>query len=66
MTIFCDFVLFAIELEDLREQLSTVNVGYWNANPVQCNGLQARGHVSMNGRAKGMIFLPSSCEGNEL
>lgn len=55
----------AIELVDLPQQLSTANVRYENANLVQCNSLQARGHVSMNGQAKGRIFLPSSCESNE-
>ena len=56
----------AMELVDLRKQLSTVNTRYENANLVQCNSLQARRHVSMNGHAKGTICLPSSCEVNEL
>ena len=56
----------AMELVDLREQLSTVNARYENANLVQCNSLQARGHVSMNGHGKAMIYLPSSCEVNGL
>ena len=55
----------AMELVDLREQLSTVNACYENANLVPCNSLQAQGHVSMNGHAKGGICLPSSCEVNE-
>ena len=56
----------AMELVDLREQLSTVNARYENASLVQGNSLQARGHVSMNGHGKGTIYLPSSCEVNEL
>ena len=55
-----------MELVDLRQQLSTVNVRYKNTNLFQCNSLQARGRVSMTGHAKGRTCLPSSCEGNEL
>ena len=56
----------AMELVDLRKQLSTVNARYENASLVQSNSLQARRHVSMNGHARGTICLPSSCKVNEL